>query len=46
VVLPPELDAAAAKVKGRKPWATWLRELVDRATAGQAEVDAREPGER
>ena len=32
VLLTPELNAAAGRVKAGEPWATWLRGLVERAT--------------
>jgi len=37
VRLPPELDEAAARAKGRLGWSEWLRSLVERAVQGKGE---------
>lgn len=37
VRLPPELDRAAARAKGRLGWSEWLRSLVERAVQGKGE---------
>lgn len=35
VLLPPDLDAEAERVKGAVPWAAWLRRLVEKAARRQ-----------